>query len=538
MSSHLAKEENGFVMVWAAICMMTLLTFAGLAVDVGNWHLQGGKLQRAADAAAMAGVTRLPNDAAAKAAALDALAKNGIVPSADVQVDFAFPQGKRMQVKVTNRAVPTLFASFVVKNIQIGRQATAEHRSSIKMGNPFNYLGTGTRNQTMYRDIRYEGYWLAINGYCTAAEDGDMSSSRFDGNKGANDGSFPTVCDGSRGEYNPYYKPITATDGGHNFLITIPAGAPLSKLEIIDPAFSPNGLDDNGRDYSPDRSLNQPADQPASFPTNYRLFETSAVTPDDYSDDTLVYSQMFYGGESVSDTYDVPYNLSPGNTYRLNVTTPDDGSGRSLGINTFGLGVIPASDDYWRRYFTEAWEWVCDSRFETRCPTIGALDALSVQMVGKGSKSAMFITSLDPSYAGDAIQVGLFDAGESGHNLKLIRPDLRCQPFSWHTPAKLGAPSMVGEATSEDCTSDASALDVSGTSFKLPGRQSAAKFNDRLVNLNFRVPNNYPSVVAAANNTTWWKVEYESVDLGKVPQDRTTWSVTLVDGGPVRLIPN
>ena len=51
---------------------------AALTVDVSRWYLEGQQVQRAADAAALAGVTWMPQDLAkATLAAKDIAARNG-----------------------------------------------------------------------------------------------------------------------------------------------------------------------------------------------------------------------------------------------------------------------------------------------------------------------------------------------------------------------------------------------------------------------------------------------------------------------------
>src|SRR5262245_28373522 len=53
------KKEHGTVSVVAAFGMVAMLLGAGLAVDVSHMYLAGGELQNAADAAAIAGASRL-----------------------------------------------------------------------------------------------------------------------------------------------------------------------------------------------------------------------------------------------------------------------------------------------------------------------------------------------------------------------------------------------------------------------------------------------------------------------------------------------
>src|SRR5262245_51463113 len=57
-SSHrtdVLSGRRGVVAVFAALCMALIIGMAALALDLGNMYLIRGELQRAADAAALAG---------------------------------------------------------------------------------------------------------------------------------------------------------------------------------------------------------------------------------------------------------------------------------------------------------------------------------------------------------------------------------------------------------------------------------------------------------------------------------------------------
>jgi len=71
-------EERGVVAVWLAITLVVLLGFAGWAIDFAHWKSDATKMQRAADAAALAGAVYLPDDpAGAIAAAKQVASQNG-----------------------------------------------------------------------------------------------------------------------------------------------------------------------------------------------------------------------------------------------------------------------------------------------------------------------------------------------------------------------------------------------------------------------------------------------------------------------------
>ncbi|GAG04726.1 unnamed protein product, partial [marine sediment metagenome] len=58
-----SPRRRGATIVAAAVAMVVVIGFAALAVDVGNLYAAKGELQRAADAAAMAGVSAFVDDA-------------------------------------------------------------------------------------------------------------------------------------------------------------------------------------------------------------------------------------------------------------------------------------------------------------------------------------------------------------------------------------------------------------------------------------------------------------------------------------------
>src|ERR1700716_3701355 len=73
-----ASEERGQTLVIVALVMTILLGFAGLALDVAWYELNLVRIQRAADAAALAGVVYLPRKpTGAIHAAIAEATKNG-----------------------------------------------------------------------------------------------------------------------------------------------------------------------------------------------------------------------------------------------------------------------------------------------------------------------------------------------------------------------------------------------------------------------------------------------------------------------------
>ncbi len=81
------RDEGGVVAVFTILLVVVLMAMAAFTVDVGNWYVTSQQNQRAADAAALAGVTFMPASFAdASSTALDMATRNGLPPGTDVSV--------------------------------------------------------------------------------------------------------------------------------------------------------------------------------------------------------------------------------------------------------------------------------------------------------------------------------------------------------------------------------------------------------------------------------------------------------------------
>jgi Flp pilus assembly protein TadG len=89
--SRSLKDDSGQVAVIVAILLTVLVAVAALVIDIGRVELEKAHLQTAADAAALAAASKLPNTALAEDAARDYLKKNGYSYSAsDPALRFAY----------------------------------------------------------------------------------------------------------------------------------------------------------------------------------------------------------------------------------------------------------------------------------------------------------------------------------------------------------------------------------------------------------------------------------------------------------------
>src|SRR2546430_6492127 len=110
---RLAKEERGQTVVVVALVITILFGFAGLALDVAWYGLSLVRIQRAADAAALAGVVYLPgNPSGAVSAAQNETAKNGLANGVNGVTVTAARQGPNSAILGVTVTAPirTFFA--------------------------------------------------------------------------------------------------------------------------------------------------------------------------------------------------------------------------------------------------------------------------------------------------------------------------------------------------------------------------------------------------------------------------------------------
>ena len=75
-------NQKGMMIVYVALAIVALCAFVALAVDMGYMYVAKGQLQNAADAAALAGASQLPDTGKARAEAVTFAAKNVAAGSA------------------------------------------------------------------------------------------------------------------------------------------------------------------------------------------------------------------------------------------------------------------------------------------------------------------------------------------------------------------------------------------------------------------------------------------------------------------------
>lgn len=514
------KNQKGFVLPMVAICLGTLILFVGFGVDVSSWYLRASRIQRASDAAALAAAAKMPDIDAATLAAQSAASKNGFIDGqGGIHVELTPMLPNRFKVEIVDSHVQTFFARAAIDHITLDRKSTGEFLNSVPLGSPFSYLGTGPL-ATGNSAVPEQNYWLAVNGWCTSKEDGDLFLSAFDGNKGTRT-STATTCPGVSGS-NPDYHP-----DGYNFIVEVPVGGGPAYAQIYDAAYN------YGTAGTPDASAAHTGEPTPSVTTTYTLWDTNFT--DELADDEFLETKIFTTNDPTPKASQDWWQFSPKLTntngslphkYRVQVQTKQ-GELQSWGVNSFGLRALDNGS-------TKA----CDSRITSKCPSVYGQNAMSVfaNLNPSGGTAAhtvtFYLAKVDAGYAGDPMTVSMWDpgdpavVGEIGKTISLIAPDGSKQPVYWSAVPDPGTYSGFGNA-----------VDVSGTGPQ-PGasgtRFGDSKFNDRRIDMTFQLPTTYPAMVSAAK-TDWWKIEYK-LPTSSTPSDRATWSVTISGSDPVHLV--
>jgi hypothetical protein len=242
-----SRSDRGAAALLVAVFASTLLfPLAAMSVDVARWYLEVERVQSAADAASLAGVTFLPDDfASAKAAALASAAANGYQDGADggrVHVTVAIGS-KPTQLKVTvSSTIRDAWAGFFTDDFTtISRHAVADYIGPAPMGSPCNTFGNEPDGTSMAGPIlsqlvvppgaactRTPQFWANVHGPNVYKTQGDRYMSR----------SCMSTEDGCAGSTNTEFTPL-----GYFLIVRVGAAAvntPMT-LQLYDPAYAATG---------------------------------------------------------------------------------------------------------------------------------------------------------------------------------------------------------------------------------------------------------------------------------------------------------
>jgi Putative Flp pilus-assembly TadE/G-like len=516
------RREGGYTLAMTAILLVPMMMLAALAVDVGSWYVKAQEIQRAADAAALAGVPFMPDfyDDAVDTAR-ETAAKNGYTNGVNgVTVDVAPVAGnrRRLKVTITDPKVRTYFGVVVKNSISVQREAVAEYVLPVPLGSPRNYLGTGAQ---VVANGAYQPEYLfgAINGYCTSKYNGDQRASYY----------FQTLPSSGNaacsGPLNTEYEPTN-----YQYTIELPKTRTYSTDVIVyDGNYNAGSkaLDQDGGAVGGNMKSTFTLFQPDNTPLDdYDNPEVAGTPPTDIPDVACTSTGAGHLGTKTFNpgTNDAGYDFNPGSSTFVDSPTADwwqlcrippsatggryilrvtNQGGAALettdGTNNFGIVATPSSP-----------QRICDARADTTCPKVYANQYLSVRAAAQGATANFFLSEIGPEHKGKKVVITLWDPAEGGKTIRIRRPTgtntWTDQTFDW----------KATNGTSDTATT---LIDV-----------GANDFNGQLLTISFALPTTY----APPSDNNWWQIAY-TFDSQKSVTDRTTWSVSII-GDPVHLV--
>ncbi len=139
------RTQAGYVALTIALCLPVLfLALAAISVDTARWYVEAERLQKAADAAALAGVVFMPQDfAQAKSTAEQVAARNAYSKSYTGVTINVQPGNRPSQLRVRVSAkIRNQFGSYIGSDwITISRVGMADYTGPAPMGSPCNTFG-------------------------------------------------------------------------------------------------------------------------------------------------------------------------------------------------------------------------------------------------------------------------------------------------------------------------------------------------------------------------------------------------------------
>ena len=489
-------RESGYAVVLTALVLVPLMGFAGFAVDVGAWYSRASELQRAADAAALAGVVMQPDFSEAETAARAAAARNGFVHgTGGIEVNVSDAGANRLLVEIVDTDADLYFSSVFLDNVSIGRQAIAEFNKPVAMGSPDNTLGQ-VMPDGCDEEIRddgttcsgpgpHAGFFLDIGGPVTGHSGGE---------------AITTYCLASYGGSCDYANPEFETDG---YLYGIEIPAALVGQAVTIEIFNPSHADWSGNEIPHWRPTSTDAD------VQFALYEADGsglTTPIDTQIGacTQEFDPVFDAAEAARWVTLCTFFPTEADVYPLRVRTSGFAGADPLGASMSGFSLRASSAGATQ-------------------PSVYALNFLGIFADSGDVDTTFTFAEIVENHAGKTLRMRLFDAGDgSGSNFSLVpldptgNPVATCQYRHYEADEDADAQPWNSSDSGSQCQVDTR---VSGTSL----------YNDHWLDIDIEIPLSY----TCAGNC-WWSVEY-ILSAGASFFERTTWSVEIV-GDPVRLL--
>jgi len=502
-----APNERGVTIPIVALMMVCLLGIAAFATDLAWFYLNASRIQRAADAGALAGVVWMPaNFTQAGTTANEITTTNGYedgVDSAVIQVAAVPFEPSQLEVTISD-TVPTFFLKiFGITQQTIVRKARAEYVPPLPLGSPSNQFGNGC-------DPRQAGctgqpnFWANIHGKYTDTGMGD---------------AFSPFCRGSSGSASCSQNP-SFRSRGYLYGIEGTVGGPLN-VEFMDMYFhnTSGGVSTNDNLRTGDRgcesgawgnstnaacgqtivaTLYAPDPTPLDLTNNTTLC-THTFTPQPQVAATAPYTWLTPASAALPNCFGV--NSASAGTYVLQIQVIEPSQSSYSGLNRYSLRVTPASG---RRLF--------------------GLGDISLYNNFTGSISEFYLAEVSSIYKGKTLIVELFDPGDAENNVSNI--------ISFVQPG--GSVFATCDLRIRDTVADpwvpldTANNDPVASPCSINSTRPANNFNSKWIQVTIELPDTY-----SCSSDCWWRVRY---NYSGSTNDTTTWRAYIL-GNPIHLIP-
>ena len=581
------SAPRGQVVVIFAGAMLMFAMLSAAVIDLSWYWTNNLRIQRAADAAALAGAVWLPgNPATAISVARAEATKDGYTNGVGgfTVTPVQDPNNARRLLVTISGPVSTYFARVAgISSFNATRSAKADYVLPVPMGSPQNYYGIGCMDTNAIAGLtepscitggNSNGPSGVANATTGSTITGGTAPSQLNsqgfwgvaftkgGDSRNGDAYLPAQVSGPNGA-NPEYDPA-----GYPYTVEIPAGGG-GHVYLFDPGFCGMPVLGSGRAGTGDEwTSNMGGTNPAPVATYFNLYSNNN-TPYTLSDDVLVWGSgnTFENEKQVDESgahgtgapqyasgsngitrcdrpadanyayhlkwFQIPATLAAG-TYRLQVTTTkvDTSTGGTTVLDPTVNSAVGAAN----RFGIE----VTSSAGSPRVYGGGRMAGYANVQAGT---QRFYLAQIDqPSGSGKTLEIDLYDPGDVGGGawLQVLNPDgnaYNAATFSYTSRSKsTGAAGPSGTNVTCIETNRPSVGPPGGIPAGCPAILDGAgsQFDAYWLQILIPLPATYGAgglTPAGETEAGWWKIQY-TVAGGN---DTTTWQVNL-RGNPVHLV--
>ena len=576
------RSDRGYVLELTAILLVPLLLMAGFAVDLGGDYARAIRMQRAADAGALAGVVWLPDFAKAQSVALAVVVQDGYTTGGNVTVTVTQVGARRLQVKIVAPEGGFFVSKILNTSYTITRSSTAEYLRPIAMGSPIASLANNPESAAAPPQIWLNQSGAGSNktngdqfsaGLCTATGSGWMSGcvdnvnpSQTNANKDLDNNGYNYITRVSSLGTGPLhvqvYDPafiytgdkctVNGYNGGQQTTLinqfTAAGDAKASeRYNWSDLDWCPGDQNINGKQNltttyivrAPDLTPLDQTDNPAVCAISFDPYDGSAFGGNLFNklDQTVLANKANEGLENMPFSaifrkwVDICTVSSPvvGDyvvqvTTTANQTTPHFSTTGTLTKAGGGAGTLEQRD----MSITTGGH----NRYAIRAGFGSSIAGSGVGVFGAGrlpiyvnqnsSSATFYLAQLTPDYAGATLVLSFFDIADTAGqaNMQVLGPS--------------DSGSNYPNFPNANCvfTRDGGTPNVIPSSNCGINSLTSSNYDGRTVSLKLQIPGDY-TCNPAATDGCWVKVKLDFVN--GTPADTTTWSASLL-GDPVRLV--